>query len=681
MRLKTLHSRHCIILLSFFLDQDSVIKNVSIDKFLDVFRRGIDQSHFVSMLMGEFEQASSLMNSVKSLFEAEGVSDEEIDNIVQEIDKFLSSSFNANNSISWFRDEKHEIEEHERRDIERLFNGWSKNEHEMHKRTKKLDNFRAESNEKLVVLEKSIEDSKERNEKFRKTLNETSVRISTLIEKLHDNTEKSDFIRKEIDIIDSTVGDLEIYKEKTHKEYVELEEQLVEKQNFLVDFLKKIDQNLDKNLSKHQQIIEKHDVFHEALEELADCYSDFELREQDILKKYNINSVDLILDTTRSSSSEIGEETVRFLEVELDKAVKKSNKIERDNQTLVLDLEELFTLNTNLTNENVDMKKRLSETQNEVDQLSKTVDHQITQIEKLLKENEKHEEINNLKARVDELLDENKSLRNTNTKTQDIYQENRELLDETSQLREDNNQIQAKLKSSEAKTDEQAVEIDYLHGKILDFEAFQKPRILNIKTKEANVLALNGRCNTSSDDSMEPPSLKELLQMEHDRNISLEQTNSKNQASANTLSTVCRRFGFDSLEPGKSYDVTIKSRGVNQVTATYSGITLSSKELHSIKVRGNDKDDTDLSKAKECIIDELSSMLQESYQQSNDTIAENKQLQNQLSILRLEMKHQKESVLISSPPSLLASSSEEFPDEITQKVKSKTFINNKKFVA
>ena len=35
-------------------------------------------------------------------------------------------------------------------------------------------------------------------------------------------------------------------------------------------------------------------------------------------------------------------------------------------------------------------------------------------------------------------------------------------------------------------------------------------------------------------------------------------------------------------------------------------------------------------------------MLQESYQQSNHTIAENKQLQNQLSILRLEMEHQKE---------------------------------------
>ena len=624
------------------LDQDSKIKNVSIDKFLDIFRRGIEQSRFVSMLMGEFEQASSLMNSVKSLFEADGVSDDEIDNIVQKIDRFISSSFNANNSISWFRDEKQELDEHERKDIERLFNGWSKNEHEMHKRTKKLDNFRAESNEKLVVLEKSIEDSKERNEKFRKTLNETSARISTLIEKLHDNTEKSEFIRKEIEIIDSTVGDLEIYKEKTHKEYVELGEQLFEKQNSLVDFLKKIDQNLDKNLLKHHQIIAKHDVFHGALEELADCYSDFELRKQDILQKYNITPVDLKIDSTRSSLTDIDEETIRSLETERDKVLEKSNKIEKENQTLVMDLEELFTLNTKLTDDNTDMKKRLSETQNEVDQLSKTINHQVNQIDKLIKENDNSEELNDLRTRVDELLDRNESLHNTNMKTQEIYQENRELLDETSQLRENKNYIQAELKSTQAKMDEQAVEIDYLHGKILDFEAFQKPRILNIQTKTADVLALNGRCSTSGDDSMEPPSLEELLQMEHDRNISLEKTNSKTRASANALSTVCRRFGFDGLEPGESYDITIKSRGTNQVTASYSGITLSFKEIHSIKVRGNDKDDTDLSKAEECIIDELSNMLQESYQQSNHTIAENKQLQNQLSILRLEMEHQKE---------------------------------------
>ena len=284
--------------------------------------------------------------------------------------------------------------------------------------------------------------------------------------------------------------------------------------------------------------------------------------------------------------------------------------------------------------------------------MSKTINHQANQIDKLIKENENSEEINDLRTRVDELLDKNESLRNTNVKTQEIYRENRELLNETSQLRENKNRIQAELKSTQAKMDEQAVEIDYLHGKILDFEAFQKPRILNIQTKTADVLALNDRCSTSGDDSMEPPSLEELLQIEYDRNISLEKINSKNRASANTLSTVCRRFGFDGLEPGEGYDITIKSSGANPAIASYSGITLSSKEIHSIKVRGNDKDDTDLSKTEECIIDELSNMLQESYQQSNHTIAENKQLQNQLSILRLEMEHQKESVFIGPPASL-----------------------------
>ena len=384
-----------------------------------------------------------------------------------------------------------------------------------------------------------------------------------------------------------------------------------------------------------------------------DCYSDFALREQQILHKYNIKPLDTDLDTTRSKSSEAGDETIRFLEIERDETIKKSNKIESENQSLISDLEELFSINTNLTDENTDMKERLSEIKNDADQLNKTIEQQASQIKKLIKENEKCEEIDELKSRVNELLVKNESLRNLNAKTQEIYLENKELLDETSQLQEENDQIQAKLKGAEANLEDQAVQIDYLHGKILDFEAFQKPRILHIKTTTADVLALNGRCG-ASDDSVEP-SCEDLLQMERDRNISLEQTNAKNQASANTLSTVCRRFGFDGFKSGESYDVVIKSHGANQVTATYSEITLSSNELHALKVRGNDKDDTDLSKAEECIIDELSGMLQESYRHSNDVIAENKQLQNQLSVLRLEIAHRKESAAALSSPSLLSS--------------------------
>lgn len=523
-----------------FLDQIKETKDESVDNFLDVFRKGIDQSHFISMLMGELEQASCLMGSVKSIFDSNEVFNEKIDIIVQRIDNYLRSSFNANNSISWFRDEKHEIDEKERREIDRIFEGWTKNEHELRKRTQKYDHFRVESNEKLILLERSIQNSKERNDKFRKTSNETSARITVLIEQLHENTEKSDFIRKEIEIIDNTLGDLEVYKKESLNEHKDLEEKLFEKQSSLVEFLKMIDRNVDNSLSKHQQIFKKHEDFHEALEQLIDCFSEFEMNKQEILKRYNIWPVAIKIGSTPLKSSATDEETLRALEFERDEIIKKSTEIECENKILISDLEELFKINTDITDQNADMKKRLSENKKDAHQteelikkLNKTMEQQAIQIETVNAKSGNQEGIKHFNKQEDNLLDENESLRKLNIETKETDQENKNLTSRDTGLQAECNDVR-----------QQGDRDEYEGLSVMLHETHRKSN---------NIIAKNKRLPSPMQMNITRRGEDKLNQKR--RNWEIEKQDSSSLEDVDFMMEFFRDMGIDQLQYGSEYSV------------------------------------------------------------------------------------------------------------------------------
>jgi len=605
--------------------------------------------------MQEFEKSSSLMKSVKSMFEADGVTDDDIDDIVRKIDNFLQSSINANNSISWFQDKSQEES-----DIERLTNGWLKNEHEMKKRTRKLELFREGSNKKLETLEKSIEESKERNQQFQNSLSETSDRITHLVKQLNDTTKKSEYLRKEIEIIDNTVIDMENYKENTEKEYEKLEEQLNEKQNSLIEFLKKIDNNLDNSLTRHQQVIERHDTFNEALEELAQCYSDFEQQEHVILEKYKIQPIDLNK-SPRSNSIANDSETIRFLEIERDNAVKTTQTMVKENLSLASDLEDLVDINTKLTDENENLKGRLCDLQKETEATSSTADEMKklhSKIEDLsnlnttltssnadLKDNLRtHQngapyasgEIEKLQTRVEQLEEENVALRKVGAKTQEIYLENKELIEETANLQEDIERLEQQIKLIESEKQNIALENEGLQSSLLESTVAKQPHILRIKTNMVDAIA--AVCRSVE---REPPTLEELLQIEHDRNVTLEKSNQNLVTSTDALSTIFRRVGLEHMQAETEYDVNITTSnesGGSQIFAS-NGISLTCREVEAVTIHRRKDKSLDISKAEENVVDELSGMLQESYRQCDEMKMRNKELQCQVSTLQLEMNH------------------------------------------
>ena len=167
-----------------------------------------------------------------------------------------------------------------------LRKGWDKNKHELKKRSKKLQLFSINSKDTVSKIEEEIQKSQLENKEFRKVLDKTSEQIENLVEQMKITSKDSDIIVTQLEVMETTMNELEKCKQNT--ENTEVEQKFIEKQNMFLEYLKFIDQDLQDKIVKHQAFVYNNKNFDLALEEIVSCFENFEAEEGKILQKYNI---------------------------------------------------------------------------------------------------------------------------------------------------------------------------------------------------------------------------------------------------------------------------------------------------------------------------------------------------------------------------------------------------------
>ena len=167
-----------------------------------------------------------------------------------------------------------------------LQKGWDKNRHELKKRSKKLQLFSISSKDTVSKIEEEIQQSQLENKEFRKVLDKTSEQLEHLVEQMKNTSKDSDIIVRQLEVMETTMNELEKCKQNT--ENTEVEQKFIEKQNMFMEYLKFIDQDLQDKIVKHQAFVYNNKNFDLALEEIVSCFENFETEERRILQKYNI---------------------------------------------------------------------------------------------------------------------------------------------------------------------------------------------------------------------------------------------------------------------------------------------------------------------------------------------------------------------------------------------------------
>lgn len=601
-----------------------------------------------------YKVARKLLQEIKSQLVKHGMEEPNMkESIIKDIENFLNIPFreqcNGDDEFCLTDD---------------VYSGWKKNQHELRKRKKKMEKFSITSEKKLNDIEKEIRKSQENNQIFRHSLDAASDKISVLIQQLQDANMQSEFLQKQINVVDETVSEMEKCKRRTEQECAQLQEELFEKQESLVRVLKRIDKELETNLLKHQDYLEKNEHFNEALEEIASCYSTFEEQEIAILSKYGISkpNPDIEIDSTVLSNRinmDLNQK-VETLKKEHRRMSIENEALVIQKDTLTVDVDDLFHLNQKLSEENMYLQSQLDVV--EIDEYiarddnprkarivrfqdeGKISDSDEEKMEitkgkivhvkdssddkKNKEEKDSFEKISTLETKVEELSKRNEHLATINIKVQEIYDENKELLEENNNLNDEIENLEEKLKAHQKKENEKEKhheeqvqkmkqykeENDELKEGILHLKEAYHPKLLYVRAKNIDILKLENNNNANESEEL---LLEKALIDEKDRSTELERSNQSLQNINKTLTGLAKRVGLDNLQLNQTYRINIQSGDEYQVMS-FSGICVSEKEKEAMKIRsGNLGDVYSVStwREEENIVEELSKMLHESYKQ------------------------------------------------------------------
>ena len=255
---------------------------------LSVMKASLRTSEYTNKLKTENVNARLLLNHVTELLSADASKEEK--------EKARKKLFDFHEQCIKFDEFGKEIGEFFIRIItdvsqeldltKHLQKGWDKNRHELKKRSKKLQLFSISSKDTVSKIEEEIQQSQLENKQFRKVLDKTSEQLDHLVEQMKNANKDSDIIVRQLEVMETTMNELEKCKQNT--ENTEVEQKFIEKQNMFMEYLKFIDQDLQDKVVKHQAFVYNNKNFDLALEEIVSCFENFEAEEGKILQKYKI---------------------------------------------------------------------------------------------------------------------------------------------------------------------------------------------------------------------------------------------------------------------------------------------------------------------------------------------------------------------------------------------------------
>ena len=642
--------------------------------------------------MQHMDSSYACAKAIKSILEEEsdGMDEETIIKLQEKIELFLDTCIDSNEFQAMFQKLLlHPLSTCDDELVETLKDGFQKNQHELKKRSKKLKAFESFSAVSLSEIENQIVKSQEENNKFRKTIDTASNKISILIDQLNDANKQSEFLQKQVDMIDETITEMERCKHGTEDDCLILENELFEKQNSLVQHLKFIDKELEENLNRYQEFLENNQCFNEALEELATCYSHFEESENVILQKYHLAKPEYIAISlaTADDIKKLKEEKEE-LQHDKKKIEGKYEEVEDRNEELVGDVDDLYELNRKLTDENQFLHNQIEEmviininkikvtdsstgNQDEFQDVNKTkqvpnsVKNAGPDIEmKTISDTNANvfdtaniKQLNDINKELSkqnhELKERNEHLASINKKVQAVCKENEDVVEENNILHDEIEELEKLLQKAgndtvkDTEIEEKYALISTQMQNLTDEciqikENFNKlketrqPRIIHIKTLNADIIKLDDS-NADSNES-ETKQLEKALLDEKDWSISLEKSKKNLQSTNAMLSSLCRKIGIDSLEPDVNYSISVKrDNGIQVLNST--GVVLTDKEKDTLKIRRNSIDElyaVNTGQEEEHIIDELTGMLHESYQRCDNMKIKQKLLKDKIEQLSLE---------------------------------------------